>query len=116
MQERKVYVTYEAIYDIVEAEEHIRYKFGYKRAQKYRDEIKAQFKALSTDAFIYVATKFKYRNYTIYKKTFSPAIIFWIIKDDEVHILRVPREEYDWQGFFEKHSCYEYTYPSNDFI
>ncbi len=116
MQERKIKITYEAIYDIVEAEEHILYRFGSERAKQYRKDIYAELKALSTDATIYAASGFKYRGYTIFKKPFSPAIIFWVIKENEVHVLRVPREEYDWKKFFETHKDYDYSYPSSDIL
>lgn len=74
MQERKIKITYEAIYDIVEAEEHILYRFGSERAKQYRKDIYAELKTLSTDATIYAASGFKYRGYTIFKKPFSPAV------------------------------------------
>ena len=111
VQERKVLVTYEAIYDIVEAEEYINNKFGNKRAREYRADIKGELKKLTTEAHCYGTTGFEYRKYVIYKKPYPPSIIFWIIKENEVHILRVPRERYDWQGFFQNHTDYEYTYP-----
>lgn len=45
------------------------------------------------------------------KKLFSPSIIFYIIKEpeNEVHILRVLREERDWENILEKQ--HSYTYP-----
>lgn len=116
MQERNIKITYEAIYDIVEAEEHILYSFGIDRAKVYEKDIYAEIVALSTDATFYSSTGFKYRGYTIYKKPFSPAIIFWVVKEDGVHVLRVPREEYDWKKFFETHQDYNYSYPSSDIL
>ena len=112
MQERKVVLTYEAIYDVVEAEEYIRGRFGKNRSLEYREEIYAELKSLSTDAEMYASSGFMYRNYNIHKKPFPPAIIFWVIQEEEVHVLRVPREEMDWQRFFRENSDYEYTYPS----
>jgi len=35
MQERKLFVTYEAIYDIVDAEEHIIRNFGTSRKERF---------------------------------------------------------------------------------
>ena len=116
MQERNIIITYEAIYDIVEAEEWIFYRFGSDRAKRYRKEIYTELKKLSTDASIYAGSGFKYRGYTIYKKPFSPAIMFWIIKENEVHVLRVPREEYDWKTFFETHKDYDYSYPTSNVL
>ena len=75
MLERKVFITYEAIYDIVESSEYINLYFGEEREQKFRNDIKNEIRALSTDASLYVSSGFKYRGYVIYKKPFSPAII-----------------------------------------
>ena len=63
MQERNIKITYEAIYDIVEAEEHILYSFGIDRAKVYEKDIYAEIVALSTDATFYSSTGFKYRGY-----------------------------------------------------
>ena len=52
----------------------------------------------------------------IFKKPFKPAIIFGTVINNEVHILRVTREEYDWQEFFDSHQSYEYHYPDNPMI
>ena len=116
MQEHKVFLTYEAMYDIVDAEEYINYQFGEQRAYKYHNDIFKEFVRLSNIGTIFSPTNCVYRGYTIFKKSFSPAIIFWIVKEDGIHILRVTREEYDWQGFFDSHQDYEYTYPETPFL
>ncbi|MCR5105298.1 MAG: type II toxin-antitoxin system RelE/ParE family toxin [Eubacterium sp.] len=116
MLERKVFVTYEAIYDIVEAREYINQYFGAERELQYNSDIKKEINSLSTDAMMYASSGCMYRGYIIYKKPFSPAIIFWVVKNDGVHVLRVPREEFDWQKFFDTHQDYEYEYPNNDVI
>ena len=48
------------------------------------------------------------------KKPFKPAIIFWIIKENEVHVRRVTREAYHWKHFFATHKNYEYRYSALD--
>lgn len=45
----------------------------------------------------------------IYQKNFSPSIIFYIIKDDAVHVLRVLRHEQDWKNLLKRQK--QYTYP-----
>lgn len=42
MQERELFVTYEAIYDIVDAEEHIIRNFGINRKERYHVEIREE--------------------------------------------------------------------------
>lgn len=116
MLERKVIVTYEAINDIVDAEEYIRYSFGPEKAFEYRNSIFDELKSLSITAGSYANSGFKYKGYTIYKKPFHPAIIFWVIINEEVHILRVPREEYNWQKFFKENQYSEYSYPENSTV
>ena len=109
----KVIVTKEAIYDMVKASEYISLNFGERRSIKYRKYINEELDALSTYATIYASTGLEYRGYTIYKKPFSPSIIFWVVAEDGVHVLRILREEYDWQRFFETHQDYEYNYPDD---
>lgn len=57
-------------------------------------------------------TRILYRNYTIHKKLFPPSIIFYILVEEkkEVHILRVLREERNWQNILKKTKSY--TYPT----
>lgn len=116
MQERSVFTTYEAVYDVVETEEYIWDAFGESRAKRYYEEIRSKIKALSTNASFFGDSGFKYRGYHILKKPFSPGIIFYIIEDDGVHVLRVLREESDWQKYFSTHEDYEYSYPKENFV
>ena len=114
LQKRNVKLTNEAIYDIVDTEEYITIKFGKKRALEYHASIYKEISALSTNATIFPSTGLLYRNYIIYKLPFPPAIIFWVVKDDGVHVLRVPREESDWETFFKTHKYYEYGYKNKE--
>lgn len=50
-----------------------------------------------------------YREYIIYMKPFPPSIIFYTMIDSEVHILRVLREEHNWESVLEREKTY--TYP-----
>ena len=56
-------------------------------------------------------TDLEYRGYQIYKRPFSPAIIFYVIIEDVVHVLRILREEENWSLYFRNNENYEYTYP-----
>lgn len=53
-----------------------------------------------------------YRNYTIHKKPFPPSVIFYVFMTEkqEVHVLRVLREERNWQNILKKTKSY--TYPT----
>lgn len=76
VKERKIFITFEAIYDIADAEEYILYAFGEKRAEEYHHAIYEELYKLKSDIVSYMPSGFKYRKYTIYKKPFKPAIIF----------------------------------------
>ena len=57
-------------------------------------------------------TQLLYRNYHIHKKPFPPSVIFYVLMKDtqEVHVLRVLREERDWKKVLERQN--NYTYPN----
>ncbi len=112
VQERKVLLTHEAINDIVDAEVYITEQFGEARAEKYSADIKRLLRNLSVEGTIYCKSGFNYKNYIIYKKPFPPAIIFWIISQNSIHVLRILRESYNWQRYFRTHRYYEYTYSN----
>lgn len=111
MQERKVVLTWETIYDITDIVDYIESDFGMERANHFQSEIKKQMKSLEIFGSAFGKTHIYYRGYPIYKKPFPPSIIFYIIKEPEheIHILRVLREERDWESVLAKQN--EYTYP-----
>ena len=49
-----------------------------------------------------------YRGFYIYMGLVKPSIFFYIIKNDEVHILRVLREEQDWNYLMTRDIEYHY--------
>ena len=113
MQERKVILTWEAIYDIADAEIWIYDNFGDDQQLKYRECITQELKKLEYQADVLMKTDFVYREYEIYKRPFSPAIIFYVIIEDAVHVLRILREEENWSLYFRNNEDYEYTYPNS---
>lgn len=52
-------------------------------------------------------TDLEYRGYQIYKRPFSPAIIFYVIIEEVVHVLRILREEENWSLYFRNNENYE---------
>lgn len=111
MQERKVILTWEAIYDIIEIADYIECDFGKMRADRFQKDIKEQMQKLEYMGGIFGMTCIFYRDYVIYKKPFPPSIIFYVVKEpeNEVHILRVLRQERDWETLLVQNQ--EYTYP-----
>ena len=111
MKERKVILTWEAIYDIVDITDYITADFGWKRADRFQDEIYEKIYDLSETAGSFRKSDIVYRGLQIYFRLFAPSIIFYIIKEpeEEIHILRVLRSERNWQKIMSVD--YDYTYP-----
>lgn len=111
MREHKVILTWEAIYDVTDIADYIEAEFGTERANRFQIEIQKQIKNLEIIGSALGKTRIYYRSYCIYKKPFSPSIIFYIIKEpeNEIHVLRVLREERDWENVLTERQGY--TYP-----
>lgn len=111
MQERKIILTWEAIYDLTDIADYIERDFGKSRADRFEKDIRQQINNLGYMGGIYGNTHIYYRSYSIFKKTFPPSIIFYVIKEpeNEIHILRVLREERDWKKMLKGQQ--NYTYP-----
>lgn len=107
----KVVLTWESIYDVAEIAEYIEDRFSEYDANKFQNNICEEFKKIALNAKFYTKTHILYRGYSIYKKVFSPSLIFYTVKEDEgeIHILRVLRNERDWENILKNTD--NYTYP-----
>lgn len=103
-------MTWEAIYDMADIADYIEADFGKVRADCFQEEMKKELEKLGYMGNVFPKTQIMYRNYFIHKKPFPPSIIFYILIEEkqEVHILRVLREERDWERMLEQQK--EYTY------
>lgn len=112
MHERKIILTWEALYDITDITDYIELEFGIERADSFQNEIQKQLKYLGIAGNGFGKTHIRYRNCFVYKKPFPPSVIFYVIKEleKEIHILRVLREERDWEKLLTERQTY--TYPS----
>ena len=112
MQNYNVILTWEAIYDVTDIADYIESEFGQTRANRFQNDIKNEMSRLGYMGSTFPKTRIIYRNYSIYKKPFPPSIIFYILIESkkEIHILRVLREERDWQNILS--NTHNYTYPS----
>lgn len=113
MQEREVILTWESIYDITDITDYIEAEFGIERADCFQHEIRKQLKALELVGGGFGRTNIRYRNYFVYKKPFPPSVILYIIKEPEkeIHVLRVLREERQWEKMLSEQEAY--TYPDD---
>lgn len=109
MQEYDVILTWEAIYDVTDIADYIEAEFGEERAERFQTDIQSEIGRLKSTGSCFAKTQVYYRGYAIHKKPFPPSVIFYVLMDREIHILRVLREEKDWKQVLERKI--EYTYP-----
>ena len=111
MQERKVVLTWEAIYDVTDIADYIEQEFGRERADLFERDIRQEIREISSLGGIFSNTHIYYRTYTVFKKPFPSSIIFYVVKEpeNEIHILRVLRQERDWEKILKTQQ--KYTYP-----
>ena len=110
MQEYNVILTWEAIYDVADIADYIEAKFGRQRADRFQEDLQKQLNNLRYWGKMFGKTQIFYNNYAVYKKTFSPSIIFYIVEEmkKEIHILRVLREERNWREILSQKRNYTY--------
>lgn len=110
MQGHKVILTWEAIYDVTDIAEYIEAEFGQNRSDRFQFDLEEQLEHLEYVGTMLGKTELLYRGYPIYKKVFSPSIIFYVIKESEreIHVLRVLREERNWEKVMSSRQEYEY--------
>lgn len=111
MREYRVFLTWEAIYDVTDIAEYIEEEFGAERADRFTEDIESELKKLGYTGAALPRTQFFYRGYSIHKKPFPPSVIFYILLEDcgEIHVLRVLRQEQEQKRVFKADQ--EYTYP-----
>lgn len=110
MKERKVIVTWEAIYDIVDIAESIELNFGKEVADNFQTEIYSTIISLERDADIFRNLDMTYRGWTIKRRIYKKSLIFYVVKENEVHVLRVLTSDQKWEDLFK--DDVEYTYPT----
>ena len=110
MNERKVIVTWEAIYDIVDIAESIELNFGKEVADNFQAEIYSKIISLERDADIFRKLDMTYRGWTIKRRIYKKSLIFYVVKENEVHVLRVLTSDQKWEDLFK--DDVEYTYPT----
>ena len=110
MKEHKVIVTWEAIYDIVDITESIESNFGKRVADNFELEIYSKIISLEQDADVFRELDMTYRGWAIKRRIYKKSLIFYVIKGNEVHVLRVLTSDQKWEELFE--DDVEYTYPA----
>ncbi len=67
MQEYKVILTWEAIYDVTDIADYIEEEFGQRRADRFQSDLKEQMQNLSQFGTVFPRTQILYRGYSIHK-------------------------------------------------
>ena len=106
MQEYKIILTWEAIYDVTDIADYIEEEFGQQRADRFQSDLKEQMQNLGQFSTAFPRTQILYRGYSIHKRLF---FILYMEETKEIHILRVLRHERDWENILLQRSTY--TYP-----
>jgi plasmid stabilization system protein ParE len=111
MQENKVNLTWESLYDVTDIADYIEDEFGIERANKFQADMQQEFSKLEYTGSIFRETNILYRNYYIRMKPFPPSIIFYVLddKENQIFVLRVLREEQDWENILRNNQ--DYTSP-----
>lgn len=102
----KTLLTVEAIYDIADIADYIEDTFGSDRAVRFEVDLEDRLERL--EDYEHADTGIRYNGYIIYKDVFSPSLIFFVVIDDVIHVLRVLREERDWRRLLERKQRYDY--------
>ena len=76
MQEYKIILTWEAIYDVTDIADYIEEEFGQQRADRFQSDLKEQMQNLGQFSTAFPRTQILYRGYSIHKRSFPPSIIF----------------------------------------
>ena len=105
-----IIVTWEAIYDIVDIAESIELNFGKEVADNFQAEIYSKIISLERDADIFRKLDMTYRGWTIKRRIYKKSLIFYVVKENEVHVLRVLTSDQKWEDLFK--DDVEYTYPT----
>ena len=93
MQEYKIILTWEAIYDVTDIADYIEEENGQQHADRFQSDLKEQMQNLSQFSTAFPRTQILYRGYSIHKRSFPPSIIFYIIMDATIPgllFLRLP--------------------------
>ena len=99
MDEYEVLWSRESIYDAADIEDYISGEFGEERAEQFNNDIDLEVGRLGNTHKLYTGTGIYYRGFLVYKKPFSPSIIFYTVDESlkRVYVLRILRHEMDWQ-------------------
>ncbi len=108
MEKRHVVLTVEATYDLADIEEYIEKEFSAEYVTVFQRKTDELIGYLSNPVVSFGNTFLIYRGLYVYRIVLSPSIFFYVIIENVIHILRVLREEQNWEYIISKDIDYHY--------
>ena len=111
----KVFVTDEAINDMVDLIQYIRIQLcNPDAAHKLYCDLGREISGIGGFPLKFADSGIRYRGYVIHKKVYESYLLFYIINDEkqEVYVLRVLKNLVDWQNLLQRTKVYHLlNYP-----
>lgn len=99
----KIVLSKDALHDIKNTKTYILKTFKYREyADNFSKRIKAAIKSLDPFAEGYEKTEFIIAGLTIYYKPFSTYLIFFVVENNTVTVIRILKERMHWQSIIKK--------------
>ena len=99
----KIVLSKDALQDIKNTKTYILKTFKYREyAENFSKKIKAAINALDPFAEGYEKTGFRIEGLDVYYKPFSTYLIFFVIKDTRVTVIRVLKDRMYWQSIISR--------------
>ena len=99
----KVILSKDALEDIKDTKKYILDTFKYRQyAEDFSKKLKKAVRSLSVLAAGYKKTGFVIENMEVYYKPYSTYLIFFVIQDDTVIIVRILKDRMYWQSIINR--------------
>lgn len=99
----KVLLSKDALTDIKETKQYILTTFKYQGyAKNFSKKIKKAIQQLSVFPMSYKKTGYKIENLEVYYRPYSTYLIFFVVKDDTVLVIRILKDRTFWRKTIEK--------------
>lgn len=99
----KIVISRDALQDIKETKKYILDNFKYREyAENFSKRIKKAIRSLNPFAEAYEKTGFTIEKYEIYYKPYSTYLIFFVVDDTTVIVIRVLKDRMYWQAIINR--------------
>lgn len=99
----KIVLSKDAIRDIKDNKSYILKKFKYREyAENFSKKIKKAIKSLTPFAEGYEKSGYKIEGLEVYYKPYSTYLIFFVVEDTTVTVIRILKDRMYWQGIINR--------------